>query len=395
MRNGGILSAGALAFALAAGPAAAGPGGPWQPAGALQMAPGEGLGALTLSPEGDLVAASVWHGGASYSGAVWRTGDGRRVADLAGAFALLAPFRFAGDQVYSFGPTGFRGWAMAGGAPRLDVTFDAEVEANDVRYDARRGSYLVSQQMGSILAYGRDGTAFARVETDPMLPHQEIALTEGGDLLVVAAANFTLVYPLQSLPLDCPQPACPGAYEALLGGYGPYEELIAVDRARGWIATLPEVIPERAGWEDGVFRPVAVPTIRLWSQRVEWTSTLPADRELTLASPVTGAEFSADGTLLVAVEQSGRATLWAVASGALVQEFVAPAGDRLTGARFVPASKWLYLGTASGAARLVRIGDGALVQEIPAPNTEVVFAPDGRTMITSALAGGPARVWRR
>lgn len=395
MRNGGILGVWVLALALAAGPAAAGPDGPWQPVGTLQAAPGEGLGPLTLSPDGALVAASLWHGGQSYSGAVWRSDDGRRVADLAGAFPLFAPFRFAGNELYSFDSTGLRVWPLAGGAPRLNVGFGPEVEANDVFYDARRGSFLVSQQMGSVLVYGRDGTAFARVETDPMLPHQEIAVTEGGDLLVVAAANFTLVYPMQSLPLDCPQPACPAAYEALLGGYGPYEELIAVDRARGWIATLPEVIPERAGWQDGVFRPVAAPTIRLWSQRVEWTSELSADRELTLASPVIWAEFSGDGRLLVAVEQSGRATLWAVASGALVQEFVAPAGDRLTGARFVPSAKWLYLNSASGAARLVRIGDGAPVQEIAAPNTGVVFTPDGRTMITSALADGPARIWRR
>lgn len=380
---------------LAASPALAGGGGPWRAVGPLQEGPGEvGIGALTLSPDGASVAGTVWRGGRDFGGAIWRLEDGRRIADLSGTFPLLAPVRFDAAGVYSFAGDGFRRWDRTGGAPRVAAGFGDEVEVNDVLFDPRRANYLVSQQMGPVLVLDGDGVPVARIETDPMRPHEDIALTAGGDKLVVASSGFTLVYPMAALPPGC-DAACAPVYEALPGGYGPYEALIAVDRARGWIATLPDVDPARAGQQDGVYRPVAMPTVRLWSQAVEWTSTLPADRELVLESPVLWAEFSADGALLVAVEQSGRLTLWHVAQGALLQELRAPEGDWLTEARFVPRGKALYVNTGLGAARILRIGDGALVQEIPAPNTEVVFAPDGRTMVTSALADGPAVLWRR
>lgn len=367
----------------------------WHEAGRLELAPGEEIGALTLSPGGDRVAGSVM-GGGIFTGAVWRLSDGKREARLEGGFPLYAIFRFGGgSRVFSFDLEGLRLWDLPGGPPLADLRFDAELRVNDVIRDPWRDTLLVSQDRGPLLVLDLDGRQGARIETDAMRPHRRMWLVEEGARLVVDSEAFTLTAPMQGLPQGCTDPACESAYDSLPGSYGPYEEVLAVDEASGRFATLPPVDPSRAGQQDGVFRAVAVPSVRIWQEVADWA---PADlpmAEIALGETPVWAEFSAGGDLLLAVTTGGEVTLWHAASGGQRMAIRHDPGDWYAEARFMPGSKLLYVRTGLGRAFALRIGDAARVQEFPAPNTEVIFTPDGRGMITAQLGAGPARLWRR
>lgn len=390
-RRAGIAG---LALLALAGPGAA-QQGPWRLLGELQLAPAEEIGALSLSPGGDRVAGTIMRDGA-FVGGVWRLADGKLEARLEGGFPLYALFRFGdGARVFSFDREGLRLWDLPGGPPVADLRFDAELRVNDVIHDPDRGTLLVAQDLGPLLVLDRDGRVGGRIETDAMRPHRQIWLVEGGTRLVVDSEAFTLTARMEGLPQGCAGDACEAAYAALPGAYGPYEELAAVDPQSGRFATLPPVDPARAGQQDGVFRPVATPSLRIWQGVEDWA---PADlpmAELPLGEAPVRVEFSAGGTLLLAVTTGGEVTLWDVASGGQRLALRHPPGDWYAEARFIPGSKLLFLRTGLGRAFALQIGDGAVVQDFPEPNTEVVFTPDGRRMITAQLGAGPARIWQR
>lgn len=390
-RRAGIGIAALLALA---GPVA-GQQGPWRHVGELQLDPGAEIGALSLSSEGDRVAGTLLRDG-TFVGGIWRLADGKLEARLEGGFPLYAIFRFAdGGRVFSFDREGLRLWDLPGGAPVADLRFDAELRVNDVIHDPWRDTLLVAQDRGPLLVLDRDGRVGGRIETDAMRPHRQMWLVEDGARLVVDSEAFTLTAPMDGLPQGCAGAECDAAYAALPGAYGPYEELAAIDPVSGRFATLPPVDPARAGQQDGVFRAVAVPSVRIWQDVADWA---PADlplAELPLGEAPVRVEFSAGSALVLAVTTGGAVTLWDGASGGQRLVLRHEPGDWYAEARFIPRSKLLYLRTGMGRAFAYRIGDGALVQEFPEPNTEVVFTPDGSTMITAQLGAGPARIWRR
>lgn len=394
--------AGAMALlALGCGAAGAQMAAPWRDAGTLALPPGGTVGPLTVSPGGGLVAGTVLQPGGA-TGSLWRIEDGRQLASFAGAFPLLVPMRFAGDpslsasaRLFSFSRDGLRLWTPGGGPPIRDIPFGPDVRINDVIHDPVRDTYLLSQDMGPILVLDSDGQTGARIETDALRPHRSLWLADGGSRLIVHSEAFTLTAPMRGLPTGCRPDSCAPAYEALPGSYGPYEETIAVDILNGRLATQPPVDPARVGQQDGVFRPVAVPSIRVWNPIEDWSPPDLPLAELALDQTPVWAEFSADGRHLVAVTTHGTLMLWSVDSGTRTMTIANLPDDWITAARFVPASKTLYVSTGRGRALLVRIGDGAVLQEFPAPNSEVVFAPDGRTMITAGLGVAPVRLWQR
>lgn len=377
----------------------------WHLAGQLEMSPGEVIGPLNVSPMGELVAGMAWDQTAGFTGRVWTLQDGLQVSELATPFAALLEIRFTQSpydlntlaaSVYAQSRRALRSWSILDGALIHSFEFDSDILATDALYDPHRDTFIVSQEFGSLLVYSATGAVIGAVEVDAMRRHGGLLLSYDGGLLVVDSGAFTLSTVMTGLPRSCADVDCAEAYQALPGSYGPYEALLAFDPQGGRVATLPEVNPERAGLQDGPFRAVDAPTIRIWDDILAWTSTAEPDLEIAGfgSAPVWG-QFSADGTRLLTLEEAGHLAIWDAASGQQVFRLTATDGDGIVAARFIPNSKSLFVHWASGVSRIVDMGQGATILELPRPNADVVVSPDGRTLITYAIGEAPARVWRR
>lgn len=378
----------------------------WHLAGQLELAPGEVIGPLTVSPLGELVAGTTWDGAGRFTGRVWSMMDGLQVSQLEQPFPALLEIRFGQSpydlntmaaSVYAHTRRELRSWSVADGRLLQALEFDRDVLANDVLYDPHRETYVVSQDIGGLLVYAATGEAIDTIEVDALRPHYGMYLANDGGLLVVDSAAFTLTAAMTGLPYCCaPVAACAEAYQALPVAYGPYEALLAFDPQGHRVATLPEVDPGRVGAEGGNYRPVATPTVRVWNDVSSWTSD--AEPDLALAgfasAPVWGM-FSADGTRLLTLEEAGHLTIWDMGSGRQEFRLEATGSDGVIAARFIPDGASVFVHWASGASQIVETRQGVTILELPQPSTDVVVAPDGRTLISYAIGEASARVWRR
>ncbi|WP_323037367.1 hypothetical protein [Pararhodobacter sp.] len=377
----------------------------WHLVGQLELSPGEVIGPLTVSPLGELVAGTAWNPAARFAGRVWSTRDGLQIADLDQPFQALLEINFAQapydpntlqSSVYAHSRRELRSWLIADGTLTGGFEFDADMLATDALLVPYREAFFVSQEFGDLPIYSTDGEVIGAVEVDAMRPHAGLRLSEDGTLLVVDSGAFTLSTLTANLTAPCPAPGCSEDPVQLPGSYGPYEKLLAFDARNARLATLPEVNPERAGFQDGPFRAVAEPTIRIWSDIETWTSTTAPDLEITgFVSDVTWAQFSADGTRLLTLEDAGHLAVWDTESGRQVFRLVAVEDARVVAAHLIPNSKSLFVHWSSGVSQIVGLGQGAVEQEFPQPNADVVVSPDGQTLITYAIGEAPARVWRR
>lgn len=97
------------------------------------------------------------------------------------------------------------------------------------------------------------------------------------------------------------------------------------------------------------------------------------------------AAFSADGRLLANGADDGSASVWDVASGALVRRFAGHHGQVLA-AVFSPDGRFLATAAAGDVARLWNLASGALERDVtPGSAWHVAFSPDGQLLAT---AGG-------
>jgi len=388
-----------LCFVLSTGFAAAQER--WQLVGQLEMDRGERVGPLTVSPMGELVAGSLWDAEQEFRGRVWTLSDGIAIADLDAVFPSLLPIRFAqraydpqtmSARVYAHSRRSLRSWALTGGAPVLDLTFESDVLANDALFDGFRQTFIVSASIGPLWVYSAAGEALGVIETDAMRPHGAMTLSADGEELVVNSSAFTLTGQMDGIPYQCTDGSCQEAYAQLPGSYGPYEELLAVNPARQWLATLAPIDPEHLAQAGGTFHPVAEPTVRLWANVEAWDTDTPPMLTLTgFRQPVRAGEFSADGQRLLTLDTGNDLAVWNVETGA--REL---ALEEIITAHFIPDSKTLFVHRADGASMIVAIGEGRVVQTFPDTAEDAVIAPDGQVLITySPGQQGPARVWRR
>lgn len=381
----------------------------WRLVGQLELPPGTVVGPLSASLAGELVAGTVWDRAAHFTGRVWTMADGLRVSDLEGSFQALLPIEFTQGPfdmvalptpVFAHSRQEVRRWIPADGA--IDgvidgvLAFGNNILANDVLFDPFRGTHIVSQQFGSLLVYAPTGEVLGAIEVDALRPHRGLSLSMDGTLLVVDAAGYTLSADMAGLPIYCGQADCAEAYQNVSATYGPYEALIAFDSVTRRVATLPEVDSARAGIQDGVFRAVAEPTLRIWNDIRGWTTTAEADLEITgFDGALAQAAFSSDGAWLLTLDGAGNLAVWAMPGGAAVLRLPASDTDRIVSAQFIPQGTSLYVHRSSGASQIVDLGKGAVVQDIPAPNASVIVSPDGRVMITYSEGEAPARLWHR
>lgn len=404
--TGTVMALGLVAgLAFATGPAEAQSHAKWHLAGQLELPPGERLGPLAVSPFGELVAGTTWDGVSRFTGRIWSLNDGLQVSVLEDSFQALLEIRFGQSAwdpvtmtapVYAHGRRALRAWSIADGALTLNVTFDNEVLANDVLFDPFRVGYIVTQDIGSLLVYGESGEPISTIEVDPLRPHRGLHLSNDGALLVVNSSAFTLSVPMTGLPHRCADVQCAAAYHDLFASYGPYEELLAFDPQGLRVATLPDVDAARAGMQDGPFRAVAVPTVRVWSDILAWTSEAQPDLELTgFRSPLVWGRFSADGTRLLTLEDAGHLAIWDMTQGTRIFQLDAEDGNAIVSARFIPDGTALFVNWASGESRLIDTGRGAVIQALPQPSAEAIVSPDGRILITYSVGESQARIWRR
>lgn len=377
----------------------------WRLVGQLELPQGERVGPLTVSPFGELVAGTAWDGETRFTGRIWSLNDGLQVSALEESFQALLEIDFGQSlwdpitmaaPVYAHGRREFRTWSIADGALTRTVTFDGDVLANDVLYDPFRAGFIVSQDFGSLLVFSDAGEPISSIEVDPMRPHRGLQLSNDGALLVVNSASFTLTAPMSGLPYRCADVLCAEAYHDVPGSYGPYEALLAFDPQGLRVATLPEVDPERAGLQNGPFRAVSEPTIRVWTDVRAWVSEARPEVELSgFRSPPVWGQFAADGMQLLTLEDAGHLAIWDMTQGARVFQLDAADGDGVVAARFIPNSTTLFVSWASGVSRIVDTERGATIQTLPQPSADAVVSPDGRTLITYSVGEAPARIWRR
>ncbi|WP_068299557.1 hypothetical protein [Pararhodobacter sp. CCB-MM2] len=372
----------------------------WQLAGQLEAPAGARIGPLTASASGALAAGVIWQEDGTFAGRIWSLPDGLILTRVEGVFPALLPLRFAqrfddpqglSGAVYAHSRRALRAWQVVDGAPLIDQTFEGETLVNDIAFDAWNGRYMVSHDIGAIDVLGRDGAWVAQIEADALRPHEDFTFSDDGRLMVLASAAFTLTAQMRDLPYDCAQADCETAYRDLVGSYGPYERLLAVDRAGARLASLPVIDPAHAGEAMGATRPVAVPTVRIWAELQDWRSDMPAVLELTgfEIPPYRGA-FSEDGTRFLSLEEGGRLSLWDAMDGSLLMQ-----REGVQGATFVPGGEALFLHLTNGESWIAGAKEGVLRQQLPQPAAEVLFGEGGRVMVTYTPGEPLARVWRQ
>lgn len=117
-----------------------------------------------------------------------------------------------------------------------------------------------------------------------------------------------------------------------------------------------------------------------------------ADGSLVATIPATcgyyasTAVFSHDGTLLVTAGVSGPAEVWRVSDGSLVTSI--SSANAIDSASFSPTDREVLLGGFDGRATLWSLATGALMMTLDAtakPRTDAAFSPDGGEVATTGI----------
>lgn len=367
----------------------------WKLTGTLELKQDEVIGPITFSSSyewtsgGDYVAASVWDGETEYSAWLWSAGSGLRLVEFKNIFPSLIELKFLprdvvisslSHQVFAHTEQELRAWKVSDGSLAARFNLTSGVATNDVAFVADH--YLAAKEVGGAELLSRSGEVVVSLDLDGIRPYDDIQVVSDG-LVFMRSGAFTLHLDFRDLdPADLDLGDVPGSF-------GPYEALLDVSPSGNLVATYPEV-----GDDPKLTAPV--PTVRIWEDVLNWNGDTAPFVEITaFDSQILSAAFSSDETRLLTLEQDGDVTVWNTRDGKVEAHIDSQDEDPAVSAAFTPKGDAVVLSQRSGVARLFDLASNRFIQEFPRPSSDIVFSPDGTTMITYGIAEAPARLWRR
>ena len=328
------------------------------------VVPGGGgaVQSATFSPDGSRILTLADGGGARLS----RT-DGQLVSKLGSGKTSDVTFSPDGSLVATAGTDGVRLWnAKTGASVRTLSTVPAvpaltTTAALKVAFSGD-GQRVAAGGAGGATVWGVDGTVLASLPHDGKVT--SVMLDAAGGRLLTVATDSAL-----------------------------HQQARIFDVAGGSLAHL---LPER-GITSAEFSPggawVATTsndkTARIWD-----AATGAQHASMTADGHLLGAEFSRDGEVLVAANESGGALLWSVPDGTLVTQLLGPI-NKVESASINPGPfEFVVIASLDRTARVFRT-DGFEVAVLAGNHGGVLdarWSADGTSVVTAG-EDGLARVW--